>query len=141
MNPSEFEKQKPIRIADVLDREGEEEGRVGGGLSSSLAQLGRRRNSFPGEEVHSERVQREVTVRSLEEEAGGRIGVELRREFWAGGRRVEAMSRAEVVAASGGDEFDQEEEPDGSLPRLCIRTSWGNLKKPDNLGHATQLGS
>lgn len=80
-----------------------------------------------------------MTGRHLEKEAGGRIGLELRIEFWVGDRGVEATSRDEVIAASRGEEVDEKEERSGSHAWLCIRTTWGNLKKPENLGHTTEL--
>lgn len=96
--------------------EGEESG---GGLCFCPEQLGRQWNSLQGEELHSETVAVEVTVRHLEKEAVGCIGLEPRRESWAGDRDVEAMSRNQVIATSIGAEVDQEEHS-GSHPELCI---------------------
>ena len=86
------------------------------------------------EEFQCENVQCQVPVRHLDkevQESVGHISLELRREIRAGDGDLEDIGRNKVSATSRGDEIGQEEgiAHSGSHPWLCIRTTWGNLKK------------
>lgn len=95
-------------------------------------------------EFHFEHVEFEVPVRHLDKEAQeevGHVGLELRREIWAGDIDLEAISRNAVIATLRGDETDQGEGCGTVVLTLgcALEPHWGTLKKLDSLGHTTDL--